>query len=277
MQKIENKDGNPSILPFGTYRPKGIQAIWLKICHAMPTKRLALWVRKPLKKAFGEWVDIEMWGLRLRLAPYGNLTEQRLLFMPKHYDQCERAFIKEALDKGGVFFDVGANSGAYSLYAASLPQGNIQIQSFEPDPLLCERFQNNISENRLKISLNPFALGRQDSELFLQKGEGNLGQNAVIEEGQGIPVQVRTLASVVQEKKMKTIDILKIDVEGHERDVLEPFFTSIERKSWPKNIICEWLRGDQQSDAPNLLMSLGYQLQERTKMNGIFRLNQQSS
>lgn len=257
---------------FGAYAPRGLKAWWLAMCQKMPIRRLALWMRKPLKSAFGDWVDVELWGLKLRLASRGNLTEQRLLYMARHYDKFEREFLAEVLTEGSVFFDIGANAGAYSLYVASLRRTGLLIEAFEPDPELCRRFRYNIAENQLsEICLNEVALGLEDGRLILQQGNGNLGQNEVLETGEGLSVTVRSLASIVKEKGIASIDVLKIDIEGHERGVLEPFFASEDASLWPQWVICEELTESGLSDGAQVLLDAGYEIVLKTRMNGIFR------
>ena len=93
-----------------------------------------LWLHKSLKECLSsEPVDAEVWGLRLRLWPSGNLSEQRILLMPQFLDVAEREFMdREFRADGQCFLDVGANTGVYILWAASLGLG-VQIEAFEPD------------------------------------------------------------------------------------------------------------------------------------------------
>jgi hypothetical protein len=110
--------------PWGTYAPRGLRRWWLGIIHGIPSgagwRRIALWLRRPLKNAFGAYVDVLVWGLKLRVRSRGNLSEQRLLLMPQFLDSVERATLADFLKDGGVFFDIGANAGVYSLWVASL-------------------------------------------------------------------------------------------------------------------------------------------------------------
>jgi hypothetical protein len=77
--------------------------------------RLALWLRKPLKSALPEYTDVLVWGLRLRLRSRGNLSEQRLILMPQFLDHRELSTLADFMSGGGVFLDIGANAGVYSL------------------------------------------------------------------------------------------------------------------------------------------------------------------
>ena len=91
MSRVLPADAHPR---WGTYAPTGLKRAWLNMLHALPPtpawRRLALWLRKPMKNRFGQWVDIEVWGLRLRLRSKGNLSEQRMILMPQILDRTER-------------------------------------------------------------------------------------------------------------------------------------------------------------------------------------------
>lgn len=259
--------------PWGTYGISGWKKKWLTCCHAIKNRRLALWARKPLKNAFREWADVEVWGLHLRLSPKGNLSEQRLLLMPQHLDSREREILARELTGGGVFFDIGANAGVYSLWLASRKIAGLRIEAFEPDPTLCERLKFNLAENNLSsITLNEHALGAEAGELVLARGEGNLGQNEIVASGVGTKVAVKTLSQVLREKNIDKITALKIDIEGYERIVLESFFQETPFSVWPQLVICETLDGGVSTEGAKALLAAGYEVDEHTRMNGIFRL-----
>jgi len=129
-------------------------------------------MRKPLKDALNEWVDVVVWGLRMGLRAKGHLSEQRMILMPKTLDQAERLKIPSALRNGGVFLDIGANAGAYSLWASSRGGPETRIGAFEPDPELCTSLPFNKDENGLRsITIHALALGRREGEISLIQGQ----------------------------------------------------------------------------------------------------------
>lgn len=230
---------------WGAYVPSPPVALWLKLLHAIPPgrgwRRLALWLRKPLKNALSEWVDVVVWGLRLRLRARGNLSEQRMILMPQFLDRAERLEIASELRNGGLFFDIGANAGAYSLWAASSGGPGTRIEAFEPDPELCTALRFNKDENALKsITIHALALGRRDGEMTLIRGEANRGENRVQAAGaaDGLSVRMSTLPHFLGEYGIERIDVLKIDIEGNECDALEPLFLETPRATWPGLLIC---------------------------------------
>jgi FkbM family methyltransferase len=232
-------------------------------------------MRKLIKSSFGEWVDTEVWGLKLRLAPRGNLSEQRLLFTPETLDATERMVLAEELKDGGVFLDIGTNAGVYTLWMASRPGRRVRVESFEPDPELCRRLTENLARNGLaNVHLHCFALGEEEGTAFLARGSGNLGENEVRRDAVegGVEVALRRLPGVLEERGIGKVDALKIDVEGHEAGVMKPFFEEVDKDRWPRLIVCEVLEAVEDLEIGRLLLEHGYELAGRGRLNGIFRL-----
>ena len=236
----------PEAKAWGAYRLAGWRREWLSFCHGLPAwpgmRRVALWLRNPLKMALSGWADVTVWGLRLRLFPKGNLSEQRVLLMPQFFDRAERLALAAELAGGGVFLDIGANIGSYSLWAASLGAG-VRVEAFEPDAELCERLRFNLETNQLgkQVRVNNMALGSQAETMFLSRGERNRGQNQVVETATAgaAEVRVETLPGFLRGAGIEQITVLKIDVEGHEVPVLKPMLEEVPRSVWPSLIICE--------------------------------------
>ena len=262
---------------WGHHKPVGWRATWLRMLHRLPSgsvwRRIALLLRKPLKKGLGQWADVEVWGLKLRLRTRGNLSEQRLLLMPQFLDTIERDFLAQELKDGDVFLDIGANAGVYSLWVASGCNGKVRIEAFEPDRELCERLRFNLQTNKLvQVTLHEYALGEVAGEATLVPGNSNRGENRVeSSETSGIRVRIEILSDVLQRLGISRVKALKIDVEGQEADVLRPLFDNAAPELLPNVIICELIPNVQRSPLHELLSRFGYRLEARGRLNGIFR------
>lgn len=262
---------------WGRYALGPLASLWRTLLCSLPPgkpwRRLALWIRKPLKNTLKPWVDIRVWGLKLRLRGTGNLSEQRLILMPQFLDTEELAAIQSALSEGGTFFDIGANAGGYCLKIASLRRGDIRIEAFEPDPELCDSLRFNLDTNELSsVHLNQIALGRRQGKVTLISGEGNKGQNQVVSgEANGVSVEMTTLPHFMEQNGIKTINALKIDIEGYECDALEPLFSEMPTTAWPQLLICEVVH-DESNQLAALLERTGYKLVKSGRLNGIYRL-----
>jgi len=230
--------------------------------------------------ALSDWADVTVWGLRLRLFPKGNLSEQRVLLMPQYFDRAERLALAGELAGGGVFLDIGANIGSYSFWAASL-EADVRVEAFEPDAELCDRLRFNLETNRLhhRVQVNNLALGSQRGTMYLKRGETNRGETQVVEtavEG-AVEIRMETLPGFLRVAGIDKITALKIDVEGHEVAVLKPLFGEIPRSAWPALIVCEIekkYRSAAELEVWQMLVDAGYALEKRARINGIFRLKQ---
>ncbi len=269
-------DGFTNHEPWGACAPSPFVRCWLAVLHSLPVcgwgRRLALWLRGPLKPLLGRWVDLEIWGLKLRLRAQGNLSELRLITMPRFLDEKERLLLAEAMRGGGVFFDIGANAGVYSLWLASRRQQGVEIHAFEPDPALCEMFRYNLETNGIQnVRINRLALGAAEGRMTLVPGSENMGENRVSASADeaGNTIEMTTLPRYLESLGLTRIDALKIDIEGHEVDALEPLFRDAPPEAWPRMIICELVH-DRESRLADLLQRSGYRLSAKGRLNGIY-------
>src|SRR5579885_1870983 len=137
------KAGASDPSPFGRYAPAGLCAAALRVTRSCSdrwlAKRLAFFLRSmSIKWLSGRPVDVETLGARMRLRPYNNVAEKRLLFTPQYFDARERALIASRLGEDRVFIDAGASVGGYALsIAAAVPRAT--ILAIEPLPEIFER------------------------------------------------------------------------------------------------------------------------------------------
>lgn len=153
----------------------------------------------------------------------------------KRYDRAETNFLKRLVQKDWISFDIGANVGYYSLLFASLAKGGA-VHAFEPVPLHGHLLNASILLNRFtNITVNYCALDRQagmsDFAVSKRMGDSALVPAETTSSQQVIRVPVCTLDDYVTEKKIGRIDLVKIDVEGAERRVLEGSRGSCQTKS----------------------------------------------
>jgi len=124
-------------------------------------------------------------------------------------------------------FDVGANIGNYT--AALLDSGKVSdIYCFEPSEGASIKLQKRFVNNP-KVHLEQVALGKQRSESILFSDFDGSGlasitnrrlQHFGVEFSHSQKIRIETLTSAAK-KIGKIPDFIKIDVEGHELDVLK--------------------------------------------------------
>jgi FkbM family methyltransferase len=126
-------------------------------------------------------------------------------------------------------FDVGANKGQFiNLILSNFNSEDFHIHSFEPSYDTFQILSSNVDANA-KVSLNNFGLGKEKGQLDLFYDEVGSGLASLtrrnlehfgIDFAKSEKVTVDTIDNYCQINKIDTIDLLKVDVEGHELDVL---------------------------------------------------------
>jgi FkbM family methyltransferase len=125
--------------------------------------------------------------------------------------------------------DAGANIGQFSnLITSRCPNTALEIHCFEPGQDAFEQLQARFS-NDTRLQLNNVALGAEPGAATLYSdtpasGLSSLTRRDLSHHGRHMElsesVQVQTLDDYCAERGIDHIDLLKIDVEGHELDVL---------------------------------------------------------
>jgi FkbM family methyltransferase len=267
--------------PFGHYRLTGLDAALLRAAQRMPRtwagRRAALALRRVVLRSTPPTVDAEVEGLKLRLYPEGNVCERKFLFMPRFFDPDERALIDAELPADGVFVDVGANVGLYTLWAARRLGEKGRVLALEPNPVVFARLVYNLALNGLEDRVTALQCGAADREgafdLHLDPtnlGGGSLTPEAGLE-GEVIRVPCRPLLALLAEHRLERVDMLKIDVEGAEEQVLPPFLKAAPADRHPHTVIMEDSTRRWGGDLIAEMEALGYRVACRTRMNFILR------
>ena len=125
--------------------------------------------------------------------------------------------------------DVGANKGDFTQIILTLfNNDNIQVHSFEPSKATFEFLKNNIKSD--KVILNNKGLGKEAGTFPFYTDRPGSGAASLtkrnldylgVDFGYSEDVSIDTLDNYCNENNIKDIDLLKLDVEGHEMDVLE--------------------------------------------------------
>jgi FkbM family methyltransferase len=141
------------------------------------------------------------------------------------FEPQESTWIKDYLQPGMTFVDVGANIGYYSLMAASLVGDRGRVFAFEPSPYVHGKLQATIDRNQI-ANIQAIQAGLSDTEgnlqLFIQTQPGNHTPSMVETPGcRSIEVPVYQLDKYLSTNQIDRVDLLKIDVEGFEPNAIE--------------------------------------------------------
>jgi FkbM family methyltransferase len=126
------------------------------------------------------------------------------------------------IEDDGVIVDIGANVGAFAIYAKSWNK-NASVYCFEPNPQVLPLLESN-TQNFSNIDKKFVALGDTDGELTLTQHPINTGQSTTshnVEGGKTLSVEVQHAGRALQRADITEIDVLKIDTEGAEVSILK--------------------------------------------------------
>lgn len=267
--------------PYGTYAPGLATRIVLGLSQNTPLGRgkARRLLAKLVRHLNAERLDARLFGLNARLHMQNNSSEIKALMNPGRYSKSEFAFGREHMPAtGGVFVDIGANAGLFSLGIASHMRSGMLIAA-EPQPGLYARLQANLVElnaalpERLDMHLLQTAIGAEAGELGLSVPD-QLGQASARElaGAQRINVPVRPLADVLAMAGAKRVDLLKIDVEGFEDEILFSFFETAPLALYPGAIVLEHCHRDRWTrDCEALLIGAGYRCVASDRTNLMLR------
>lgn len=274
--------------PFGALRPGPLDRAVIALTSALPDTwlglRLAIGLRRivtmRLAHAAVPALDVERWGLGMRLYPLDNGCEKNLLFTPKMYEPVELAELGKDVDaahgRDFVFVDIGANVGLFSLFVAAKAGSRARIVAIEPEPGNMARLAFNAAANApLPIHAFALALGERDGEVAIALNARDRGGTRARPAGDApagmVRVPCRPLLSVLQQEGIAAIDALKIDVEGMEDMVLAPFFRDAPQYLWPRMILIEDSAHEWKTDLFKLFAEKGYRISVRSKQNVVLR------
>lgn len=117
----------------------------------------------------------------------------------------------------GILVDIGANIGAVSVYAASLGE-HVQVIAVEPEPDNLTYLEKNLADNQVADRVQVRAVAVTDWHGTAQI-EPRHGNSRIVDHGSGITVDSITLDQVFADLP-DGCDILKMDIEGSEREVI---------------------------------------------------------
>ncbi len=157
-------------------------------------------------------------SVRMDLVP-GDECHGDIAFTGVYELELTRFVVREAKMNGGLFVDVGANFGYYSLLWAG--QGEkCRVMAFEASPRVFQGLSHNIEINDLsrRVTTSSQAVSDREGRLrFTEAPVGETGSGRVAVDG-GLEVSATTLDHALE--RINEVAILKIDAEGHDFSVL---------------------------------------------------------
>jgi FkbM family methyltransferase len=142
-------------------------------------------------------------------------------------DQLFEKYVKP----GSTVIDIGANIGLHTLRSALLTGDKGKVIAIEPSTWAINKLRRNLELNPFlssSVTILKVALGAQpqkSSTIGFQSSYRLSGRNQVSPE----VVDVLTLDQAIQQSELYLIDVIKIDVDGHEVGILFGSISSLSK------------------------------------------------
>jgi FkbM family methyltransferase len=175
-------------------------------------------------------------------------TERDLLAYLVHEQTVLKIYDQQqvSIRPGDIVIDGGAHIGTFVRYALSKKAK--LVVAVEPDPrnLSClkKTFESEIREG--KVIVAEAALWDQPGKLqFSLSGENTARSSAINRRGevQNVQVEAITMDSLIARYQLASVDFVKLDIEGAERNALRGAKDML-RRFGPRMALCTYHRGD---------------------------------
>lgn len=188
------------------------------------------------------------------------------------YGEWEKESLKiwaELSKKSQIIIDIGANSGIYSMLAQS-NNAEAKIIAIEPVGINFMILTKNIKKNNFPIKLERVALSDSEgtAKMFILKNKLNymtcvndnryatdpkLQDDAEVVE---IEVTLKPFTYIIEKHDLNRIDLIKIDVEGHEPKVVNAMLPYLEE--YKPNILIEIIGDNNAEILDRMFQKIGY-------------------
>jgi len=150
-----------------------------------------------------------------------------LRYLLGEYEPALSAWLKQKMEEGKSFIDIGANAGYFSLLAAKYKiEKSQQIFAVEPMQANIDLIKKHVNWNNYsEINIIPVAIADTERMVEFSASE-NLAANTYSEtstlhkNSPKISIEAKSLDNIINGLKIENF-VIKIDVEGAELDVLK--------------------------------------------------------
>jgi FkbM family methyltransferase len=204
------------------------------------------------------------YGLKMAIPP--RLPRART-YIAGMYEEGVTALIRSLLSEGNTFIDVGAFCGYYTLLGSRLVGPTGRVLSFEPFPLNYSYLERNIGANccRNVTAVNKAVSSTTGVRYLVLHGEpDHHWLSTAVPTRRYIETSAIRLDDFFQLEGWPLVHLVKIDVEGTEKDVLKGMGELSRRNPWMR-LIMEFDRaylrrsGTQPNEMALQLLQLGFQ------------------
>ncbi|MFB3918406.1 MAG: FkbM family methyltransferase [Terriglobales bacterium] len=146
---------------------------------------------------------------------------------------------------GDVVLDCGAHVGVYTRHA--IKNGARLVVAIEPAPENRECLNRNLAQEIAsgKVIVVPKGVWDREDRLFLHRTAGNSGGDSITADGRSgdLAAPLTTIDRLVEEFGLPRVDVIKMDIEGAERNALAGARATLSRLR-PRLSIATYHRSD---------------------------------
>lgn len=153
---------------------------------------------------------------------YADMSDGFLRLIPIDgaYDHDFFRIADALLERGGRFFDVGANFGLLSFGLGRKHAQSVAFHLFEPIPRLLQAIERTRSlYPDMRMTVNGVAVADYDGETSFDVADEQTGRSHIDPHG-ALKTPVVKLDTYLAEKSIDRVEFLKLDVEGYELSAL---------------------------------------------------------
>ena len=177
----------------------------------------------------------------LVLTPFDDYMG-RMTYFVGDTDPTISRLCRMLLRPGHVALDIGAHVGIITLLMARLVGQTGRVYAFEPNPAVHALLVASLERNEItNVDVHRVALGAGEGILPLVVPGGHIGNASLLhreDDGEAVQVRVRRLTDVLEDVELTSFRLVKLDVEGYEREVLAGASRLFESAP-PDAILCE--------------------------------------
>ncbi len=158
-------------------------------------------------------------------ADLADWTGRWHYYSGRFWDRLNQLVIDQVLRTGDIYVDVGANLGMHSLLASRRVGADGMVVAIEPNPRTFHVLQLHSMINRIdNITLWNLGMSDHEGKLELIGDPSHSAMYSAVDHGQGtdrVEIKLEMLDNILRGEDLNRARVLvKIDVEGHECNVL---------------------------------------------------------
>lgn len=194
-------------------------------------------------------IERRVYDYRMYLDLYDRGISKTLALVGKRELE-HRYILEKELARGMTVMDIGANIGYYVLMESRIIGKTGKVYAIEPSPSNCELLRKNVHLNDCNgiVEIFQAAVSNKtgEAEFFLSdlsnlntfhpklfRGSGK-SKNV---SGESIMVKTIDIAGFIQDKQR--IDLVRMDIEGHEVEVFESIIKAVKERKFSAKILFE--------------------------------------